>query len=281
MKELFSAESSEYDGFTLRVFESGEDLSFSMGSRGALIAIKDETKLRVLLNERQDTRNKECVASFRLTSSDDLLLSVQCISGDPAFFRARISDTPWDKGGEEELILELADETSGIPTVIMPISDEIQFYNLLRDRNDARAMADIEAADFPRYLSSEEAWVVLRSPSKKNDEDLCSGVAINQSIPGRVVYDPGLYVESFENLELRNNSWCLLDGDDSSASNLVGKTFDRWTPPVVAAEEEPIAPVDKSEIVANFIKAVNDAPSQELQFLIDAITEVIAARGGV
>jgi hypothetical protein len=164
-------------------------------------------------------------------------------------------------------------------SVLTTIEDETRFYNILRDRNDARVMADIEAAKFPRYLSSEEAWVVLRSPSKKNDEDLCSGVAINQSIPGRVVYDPGLYVESFENLELRNNSWCLLDGDDSSASNLVGKTFDRWTPPAPIVIEEPIAPVNQSEVIANLNKSVLDASNEDLQFVIDTLKAVIAARG--
>jgi hypothetical protein len=164
--------------------------------------------------------------------------------------------------------------------VLLTLEDETRLCKLFNDRNDARVMTEIEAAEFPRYLSSDEAWTVLRSPSKKNDEDLCSGVAINQSVPGRVVYDPGLYVESFEDLEPRNNSWCLLDGDDSSASNLVGKTFDRWTPPAPVVIEEPIAPVEQSEVIANLNKSVLDASNEDLQFVIDTLKAVIAARGG-
>jgi hypothetical protein len=164
---------------------------------------------------------------------------------------------------------------------LMTIADEARLCKMFNDRNDARVMADIEAAEFPRYLTSNEAWTVLRSPLTKNDKGLYTGVAISQSTPGRVVYDPGLYVECFEDLEPRTDSWTFLEGhSDCDVSNLVGKTFDRWTPPAPVVIEEPIAPVEQSEVIANLNKSVLDASNEDLQFAIDTLKAVIAARGG-
>jgi hypothetical protein len=163
--------------------------------------------------------------------------------------------------------------------VLLTLEDEPRLYNLLRDRNDARVMAEIEAAEFPYYLTSNEAWTVLRSVRPNDDDgDIEGGVAIDCSRDNCFVYDGGQLAEEFHELS-NDHSWIFLNCS-YDLENLLGFNCDRWTPPVPVVEEEPIASVNQSEVAAIFAKLINDASKKDLEFVVGMLNEVIAARGG-